>query len=103
MSFTIILEDATSRSLATISFPGNEGFLCQEDETIFPLLSRLDPSSYDTFSAAEMNDLLAELARLAPDPEEVRRHVEEIVVLADRCRKTAGTALTFTPFEASAS
>lgn len=98
MSFTIILEDAASRTLATASFPGNEGVLCQDDEATFPLLSRLDMASYDTFASTEMNALLAELARLMPESEAMRRHIEEIGGLAEKCRATARTTLTFTPF-----
>lgn len=99
MTFIIILEDATSRSLATASFAGNERVLCQDDEALFPLLSRLDVSSYDTFSETEMSELMAELALLEPESEEMRKHIEDIRGLAEKCRTTAGTALSFTPFD----
>lgn len=74
---------------------GNERYLCQSDESRFPVLSQVDQASYAVFSAADMNCLLSELDALGHESVSERR---EIARLAARCLNEKGATLTFTPF-----
>lgn len=99
MSFSIILEDRESSRLKAVRFRGNESLFVQFDEARYPLLSRLDETSYDTFGADQMDALLTEMASLRPKAADMAAHLEEVRGLAGQCLNMPGSTLTFTPFE----
>lgn len=90
----VILESSAGE-LAVVGCPGNEAVLCRSNESLFPLLSQVDTSSYAVFSRGDMPQLLSELNFLSPDADE---HVREVIMLARRCNAEIDTILTFTPF-----
>ncbi len=90
----VILESSAGK-VVEIGREGNEAYLCQSDESRFPLLSQLDNCSYDVFDHTDMPQLLTELHDLAPDDFD---HIREIISLAVRCRDEPGNVLSFTPF-----
>lgn len=97
--FKIILESENGEKLAKVSEAHNEEYL-QQDEENFELLGELSTSSYDVFSSQDMEKLLSELERLRDKISDIIavKHIEEIILLANRCREMNGSRLIFTPF-----
>ncbi len=98
--FTIILQNTKNDEIDRVSAVGNELYLQQEDETVFPYLSELSDCSYDIFAQSDMGDLIEDLNKIRNivlgDPH--REHIDRIIVLALRCMNTPGYKLCFTPF-----
>lgn len=93
---TVILETSTDEELARVAEQGNGRFLCQRDRQQFPLLSQVDECSFSIFGGADMVALIVELARIRGSSP---GHIDEIILLAERCSQEQGTTLAFTPFE----
>lgn len=77
----------------TSACPRNEALLFQDDDASFPLLSRLDACSYDVFASGDMDQLLLELGRLAPETDVLAAHLEEVITLVKWCRRVPGATL----------
>lgn len=90
----VILESSTGE-IAVVGREGNEAVICRSNESLFPLLSQVDTSSYAVFSRGDMPQLLLELNAISP---EAQAHVREVIALACRCSTEPDTVLTFTPF-----
>ena len=96
---TIILEKKLDKVVKKLSKPGNENYLSQE-EPKFQKLSEIDNCSYSTFSSEDMNQLEEELSIIKTKVTEAERiHIDDILELAQKCKKNKNLYLTFTPFD----
>ncbi len=98
--FCIILLDQDNRAIETVSSPGNEDYLPQEDDISFPYLSELSTSSYDVFDSEDMAKLVCEIQALQfkVEDETAKEHLKQITKLAERCKQMTGYKLSFNPF-----
>ncbi|MDM5280266.1 hypothetical protein QUF95_22950 [Paenibacillus silvae] len=97
--FKIILESVDGEQLDKVFEDGNDKYL-QQDEDEFEMLGELSTCSYDVYTSKDMDLLILELERLKElllDSNEIK-HIEEIILLAYKCKNLESGRLIFTPF-----
>ncbi|PZT52716.1 hypothetical protein [Paenibacillus silvae] len=97
--FKIILESVDGEHLDKVFEDGNDKYL-QQDEDEFEMLGELSTCSYDVYTSKDMDLLILELERLKElllDSNEIK-HIEEIILLAYKCKNLENGRLIFTPF-----
>lgn len=98
---TVKLIDEKNTEMKHAAHVGNETVLIQDDESRFPMLAQLSDCSNDVFTRDDMVQVVSELQALefsTGDPE-MKKHIRDVISIAEKCRDTPGTTLCFSPFE----
>ena len=93
------MESIDGTLIDEVSEKNNVNYL-QREEHDFEILGELSVYSYDVFSSKEMDELVLELQRLKMMLQNINEinHVNEIILLSNKCKMTPGSRLIFTPF-----
>lgn len=93
-NWDIVLEDENGEELnySVITLRMDDNIL---HEHHFRLIKYLDPAGDTTFNRFMMDDLLADLAALEKTATANSKEINEIIYLANQCKKEAHTYLTF--------
>lgn len=91
MAWTIILEDENKESVSSLNDEFDIGL--DSDLSSFKLLCYLDANGDTIFNRLQMDDLITDLQSLKQI--EANPFLDEILILAERCKKGEHTYLAF--------
>ncbi len=102
MRITILLEHKDNENpkavIERIFKEGNVNYLVKgENNHDFPNLSQVESYDYSVFAPKRMNGIIEELLRVkkeVSDPAD-KKHIDDIIHLAERCKNTPDTVLVF--------
>ncbi|VUD50964.1 hypothetical protein TDB9533_01326 [Thalassocella blandensis] len=98
--YSIILQDSLNNEVTRVFAAGNENYLPQKNDSVYPYLSELSDSSFDVFSQQDMVGLVEELKTLKKSviEDDQRKHIAEIINIAIQCLNKPNYKVCFTPF-----
>jgi hypothetical protein len=96
----IDVENGESIILQESMLEGNECFIFQDDEEMFPHLSEITEVDIERYFSSEMEPLISELDLLVSltNGELEKKHLSEIKIMCKRCAELQNGQIVFDPF-----